>query len=143
MTDINEEIRRALDGRGGEYIAFEEIQNEGESPLNQPVVNSDNDSEKPETEGRQPDPKERQTGQDDDDKPDDAPEQVIDQDYDEDAAEKDETGFEIPTGHAGQAADALMGITDNVLEVGGGYFVKIRKHDEFYEFEEVIRIIEK
>ena len=35
-----------------------------------------------------------------------------------------------------------MGVTDNVLEVGGGFFIKIKKHKEFYDFEEVIQVID-
>ena len=30
-----------------------------------------------------------------------------------------------------------------MLAVGGGYFVKIRKHQEFYEFEEIIQVVDQ
>ena len=34
-------------------------------------------------------------------------------------------------------------MTDNVLSVGGGFFVKIKKHEGFYGFEEIIQIIDE
>jgi hypothetical protein len=41
-------------------------------------------------------------------------------------------------------ADSIIGTVNNtLLEVGGGYFVTIRKHKDFYDFEEVIQIIEE
>ena len=41
-------------------------------------------------------------------------------------------------------ADSIIGTINNtVLEVGGGYFVTIRKHKEFYDFEEVIQVIDE
>ena len=49
----------------------------------------------------------------------------------------------MPLSQANQAADALLGMSNNVLEVGGGYFVKISKHKEFYEFDEIISVIDQ
>jgi hypothetical protein len=41
-------------------------------------------------------------------------------------------------------ADSIIGTFNNtVLEVGGGFFVTIRKHKDFYDFEEVIQVIEE
>lgn len=51
--------------------------------------------------------------------------------------------MEIPAGHARQAADTLLGITDNMLELGSGFFVKIKKHQEFYDFEEILQVVEE
>ena len=74
----------------------------------------------------------------------DAPEQEIDGTAID--AEQDETvsdnDFEVPLAQANQAADALLGMTNNVMAVGGGYFVKINKHKEFYEFEEILQVID-
>lgn len=50
--------------------------------------------------------------------------------------------FQMPLAQANQAADALLGMTNNVMVVGGGYFVKVRKHKEFYEFEEIVQVID-
>lgn len=33
-------------------------------------------------------------------------------------------------------------MTNNVLAVGGGFFVKIKKHTEFYAFEEIVALID-
>jgi hypothetical protein len=75
----------------------------------------------------------------------DAPEQDIngngfDTEADDTVTDQD---FEVPLAQANQAADAILGMSNNVLAVGGGYFVKIRKHQEFYEFEEIIQVVDQ
>lgn len=50
--------------------------------------------------------------------------------------------FELPTATAKQAADTILGMSNNVLAVGGGFFIKIRKHKDFYEFEEIVELID-
>jgi hypothetical protein len=75
----------------------------------------------------------------------DAPEQEIngngfDTEADETVTDQD---FEVPLAQANQAADAILGMSNNVLAVGGDYFVKIRKHQEFYEFEEIIQVVDQ
>ena len=75
----------------------------------------------------------------------DAPEQEINgnnfnTEADETVTDQD---FEVPLAQANQAADAILGMSNNVLAVGGGYFVKIRKHQEFYEFEEIIQVVDQ
>ena len=74
----------------------------------------------------------------------DAPEQEINGNTSEAPLQDEVTDedFKIPLSQANQAADALLGITNNVMAVGGGYFVKIRKHKEFYEFEEILQVID-
>ncbi|MAQ75536.1 MAG: hypothetical protein CL613_04285 [Aquimarina sp.] len=75
----------------------------------------------------------------------DAPEQDINGnefDTDEDEILNDQD-FEVPLAQANQAADAILGMSNNVLAVGGGYFVKINKHQEFYEFEEIIQVVDE
>lgn len=51
--------------------------------------------------------------------------------------------FELPEEHAQIAAESFLGIADNLIEVGGGYFIKIRKHKDFYDFEEIIQLIDQ
>jgi hypothetical protein len=72
----------------------------------------------------------------------DAPEQEIGS-----GGRKDNAGaaeeFELPDEHAQMAAESFLGIADNLIEVGGGFFIKIRKHKDFYEFEEIIQIIDQ
>ncbi len=79
------------------------------------------------------------------DQPLDAPEQEINSGgYEEDdEPQPADEDFELPLSQANQAADALLGMSNNVLEVGGGYFVKISKHKEFYEFDEIITVIDQ
>ncbi|AGC75819.1 hypothetical protein LX97_00504 [Nonlabens dokdonensis] len=75
----------------------------------------------------------------------DAPEQEINGGgyEDDDEPQPTDEDFELPLSQANQAADALLGMSNNVLEVGGGYFVKISKHKEFYEFDEIISVIDQ
>lgn len=77
----------------------------------------------------------------------DAPEQEINGNgFDAEAEGEDpvtDKDFEVPLAQANQAADALLGMTNNVMAVGGGYFVKINKHKEFYEFDEIIEVVDK
>ena len=77
----------------------------------------------------------------------DAPEQEINGNGFEAKSDEDDTvtdkDFEVPLAQANQAADALLGMTNNVMAVGGGYFVKINKHKEFYEFDEIIEVVDK
>ncbi|WP_010520460.1 hypothetical protein [Aquimarina agarivorans] len=77
----------------------------------------------------------------------DAPEQEINDTAlsgnSDDSIGNGDNNFEVPLAQANQAADALLGMTNNVLAVGGGYFVKIGKHQEFYEFDEIIQVIEE
>ena len=75
----------------------------------------------------------------------DAPEQEIDGNG-LDAETEDpvtDEDFEMPLAQANQAADAILGMTNNAMAVGGGYFVKIGKHKEFYEFDEIIDVVDK
>ncbi|WP_452222142.1 hypothetical protein [Lacinutrix salivirga] len=79
------------------------------------------------------------------DDPLDAPEQEINGGgyEDDDEPQPTDEDFELPLSQANQAADALLSMSNNVLEVGGGYFVKISKHKEFYEFDEIITVIDQ
>lgn len=151
MSDTHEEVHEVLSNQ--DNIQFEELSGEESSPLNQPVEEKDDgneqsepaqvqslDQEEQETEAHFSYEKEPQHY--DTEEVDDAPEQDIDNDYTETTVLDNEEEFELPAGHAKQAADAVLGMANNVLEVGGGYFVKIRKHKEFYEFEEIIQVID-
>lgn len=77
----------------------------------------------------------------------DAPEQHIgNEQADTDTATQEENaipqGATISNTQATQTAQALLGMADNLLGVGGGYFVKIKKHEEFFEFEELIEVVD-
>ncbi|MBS1635385.1 MAG: hypothetical protein JST26_05635 [Bacteroidetes bacterium] len=78
----------------------------------------------------------------------DAPEQEIDAELTEEekeaAAGKENEEFSMPLEHARLMADSIIGTINNtVFEVGGGYFVTIRKHKDFYDFEELIQVIDE
>jgi hypothetical protein len=129
----------------GEEIAFEPVPDEQDSPLahpvvnrNQPVSEGNGESNSGETSASQQQARE---------KPTDAPEQKIDEEPKADpkaSSESDEEEFSIPIEHAGMMADSILGTVNNtLLEVGGGFFVTIRKHKDFYDFEEVIQVIDE
>lgn len=143
MSEVHDEIRAILSSQ--ESPELEELETEDQSPLNEPVVNDElPDSEKEESDEEDdrgdivfhPDEIEEV------EEPLDAEEQEIDEDYDDSSMDQEEEEFEVPTGHARQAANTILGMTDNLLAVGGGFFVKIKKHKEFYEFEEIIQVID-
>lgn len=149
-------------------ITLEHLQSENQSPLNQPVIEKDIGGQRPirqEEKGHIWKPKtisdtEHQSSDSNPNFRDtvettleeekaaetlDAPEQEIgDPSDDSSAAEvKSNQDFELPLSQANQAADALLGISNNVLVVGGGFFVKLKKHKDFYEFEEIIQVIDQ
>jgi len=57
---------------------------------------------------------------------------------------KEEPEFTIPIAQAGMMADTILGVVNNtVLEVGAGYFVTISKHKDFYDFDELVQVIDE
>ncbi len=154
MEDTKELIETVLK-KDQQDIAFEPIPEENDSPLAQPVVQKSNTSgdvnasknEAKETTNSTENKEEPKVKPKEE--PTDAPEQEIDAELREES-EKDNTsgtgeeGFSMPLEHAGLMADSIIGTINNtVLEVGGGYFVTIRKHKDFYDFEEVIQVIDE
>lgn len=139
-------------------IAFEPIPEENDSPLAQPVVQKSNTSgdvnasknETKDTSNSTGDKKEEPKAKTQE-KPSDAPEQEInaeptgEEKKDSGSTSNNEEGeFSMPLEHAGLMADSIIGTINNtVLEVGAGYFVTISKHKDFYDFEELIQVIEE
>lgn len=126
---MKKEIEQALNGGA---VNFEEIPDETTSPLNQPVSNKGLAEDNIKSSEQ-----EQQTEQDQE-KDSDAPEQDF-----EEGAKETAINVEMPIAHARMAADTFLGIADNALEVSGGFFVTIRKHKDFYEFDEVVQVIEE
>jgi hypothetical protein len=143
-------------------IAFEEIPEENDSPLAQPVVQKNNPSEdaaaskteskdsSDKTENKPGDESKEQPKEKPKEEPLDAPEQEIDAESTEENTgtthtSSEESGeFNVPIGHATMMADTILGVVNNtLLEVGAGYFITIRKHKDFYDFDEVIQVIEE
>lgn len=143
--DIHQEVQQVL-SQNQDAISFEELPSQQSSPLNQAVVDKDNVATKEFVEESISSDTTTVNEADTTNPPpykDEPPEQEINEDYSETVVAGEEAPFELPLSHAKQAADTVIGMTNNVLEVGGGYFVKIRKHKDFYEFEELISVIEK
>lgn len=143
---VRKEIEQALNGGP---VRFEEIPDETASPLNQPVIDklqSEDQSIPPVVNEVQQQVKEQLHQPETPKKPEinDAPEQEISGTPNPSGKVPDPSpNVEIPLSHARLAADTFLGVADNALEVGGGFFVTIRKHKEFYEFDEVVEVIEE
>lgn len=173
---IAQEVQDALTATP-EEIAFEHLQNEDSSPLNQPVIEKDIGGESPITKDQEAEkswnvwkpgqaPKmynalevehsgktqtdfrsavEANVAQEKAQEPLDAPEQDIQEEASQSDTDQEylsDQNFEVPLAQANQAAEALLGMANNVIAVGGGYFVKLKKHKAFYEFEEVLQVID-
>lgn len=143
---VKKEIEQALTSNS---VSFEDIPEEGSSPLNQPVVEKESHFQSPQpaiaekTEESSGASEQEAEGSfpSDQDAPLDAPEQQIESSTG-DPTHQDELP-EIPLEHATIAAETVLGVTDNILEVGGGFFIRIRKHEDFYEFKEVVQVIDE
>lgn len=144
---IEEEVREVLN-EDPDKVIFEEPKTPINSPLNIPVAEPEEGPPMDST--NEENSSYSQENDDSDLEPvlpeemDDVPEQEIGEGNFEDHPD-DFTGeeFELPEGHAKQAAETILGMADNVLAVGGGFLIKIKKHQGFYDFEEIIQVIDE
>jgi len=44
--------------------------------------------------------------------------------------------------HASMMAEMFLGVANNFIAIGGGFFVKIKTHDSFREYDELVQVIE-
>jgi len=120
-------------------LRFEEISGENTGPLSEPVVEkttaADQFSSAETEEEKPPSPIWADETTDKD-----APTQNIDPYSDH---TEQESTTPLSSTAANQAAEAILGVTDNVLEIGGGYLVRIHKAEAFYEFEQIIEVIDE
>ncbi len=166
-NNIPHQVQQALT-TSKDQIQLETIQGENNSPLNTPVIEKDIGGEshsdlekdskpwniwKPEKEGAVSEPQgdvdyrktiENQIESEKQNEPLDAPEQQINgnDDFSEQDTPVSDKDFEMPLSQANQTADALLGITNNVLTAGASFFVKVKKHEQFYEFTEIVDVID-
>lgn len=143
----NELIQSVLENEGKD-IHFEEIPSETDSPLDDKVIEKGKTSPGPPVaDGQEQAGPESREGSKYNTDLSDAPEQPIGNGSapEEDSKHSNPAeaqGYVISLEHAQLMADTVLGVANNILEVGGGYFIKIRKHKDFYDFEEVIQIID-
>lgn len=161
MENSNTTLIENVLKQDGQDIDFEPIPEENDSPLAQPVVKKSNtagdvsaakqhtpaDTDKVRS-GDTTTATTSSTAQQPDEPLTDAPEQEIDAEPTEQEKQQmagpDDEEFSMPLEHARLMADSIIGTINNtVLEVGGGYFVTIRKHKDFYDFEEIVQVIEQ
>lgn len=160
MEEPNKELIESALKKDSQDIEFEPIPEENDSPFAQPVVKknttaadvtaSKNEAQQSTTtpQTNQVNSKEPVNEPVNKEQPTDAPEQEFEEEP-ADLEGKEKTGeesaeFNMPLEHAQLMADSIIGsINNTVLEVGCGYFVTIRKHKDFYDFEELIQVIDE
>lgn len=153
QSQQQEQTNQILEEAFGESIEYEEISEVSTSPINEPVkegeVSDGFAQEKSQTLEQPIDADEKLPEgileeYEEELPPTDAPEQVVD--------DEEEEEFEAENGlhanaaspideaneHAAIAADTFLGIADNVLEIGGGFFIKIKKNKSHVYFDELI-----
>lgn len=164
MKENNKELIENVLKKDNQDIDFEPIPEENVSPFAQPVVKKSDTSgdvsasKKPLAQNNtvnQEQPKQETATETTQQEPQqqtkeevtDAPEQEIDAEPTEEEKEKaaqNSEEFAMPLEHAQLMADSIIGsINNTVLEVGCGYFVTISKHKDFYDFEELIQVIDE
>jgi len=140
----------------GESIEYEEISEIENSPINEPVKEGEvsdgfskekppaptNDSTSNEIEEDLP-PEMLEEVETPQLPPKDAPEQVVnDEEPNENKLEGEPTRTATPIDHADQhakiAADSFIGIANNMLEIGGGFFIKIKRKKSHIYFDELL-----
>lgn len=167
-NNISKQVKEALT-TSKDQIVLETIQSENNSPLITPVIEKDIGGEsqvnleqenqpwniwKPTEQGDvselQDDVNyreaiENQIESEKKNEPLDAPEQEINgnDEFSEQDTPLSDTDFEMPLSQANQTADALLGITNNLLTAGASFFVKVKKHEQFYEFNEIVDVIDE
>ncbi len=153
---ITKEVYEVL-SKDSEKIPYESVTSEQNSPLNQAVKEQHGQQDEKDTNWNLWKPQGNDIEKEEppkivDSSPIDAPEQLIgsqeqERMHQDPSDQKTETVatdtiFELPTPTAKQAADTILGMSNNVLAVGGGFFIKIRKHKDFYEFQEIVELID-
>lgn len=158
VNEETEQIEKAF----GEEIEYEEIAGVESSPMNEAVKQgevsegkittneqtTDEGKSAVEAENAENDlpPELLKEFENDSKPPTDAPEQEINASEELEDAEPNEEAetLEVKSGlsdadhHAGIAADSLIGVADNLLETGGGFFITIKKSKNYYDFDKKI-----
>ena len=142
-------------------MPFEEHFNPENSPLNQPVIKdgiADNSAKvkeptpKPQNKGEYIPPTDGRSAdsllsdKEHNKIPNDGVEEqeIGSENFDENAEEDGlRDNLEIPSSQAKQAANTLIGVADMLVGITGSFFVKIKKHKEFYDYDEVIEVIDE
>jgi hypothetical protein len=141
----------------GESIEYEEIAEIENSPINEPVKEGEVSDGFAQQKEIQTNPSVEQDQMEEDLPeemleeveeiqlpPTDAPEQIIDE---EEEPETDEienktnnsaSHLDHADQHAKIAADSFIGIANNILEIGGGFFIKIKRKKSHFYFDELL-----
>jgi hypothetical protein len=151
MSEELDEIQSHLDTER-DNITLEHIQEPEESPLNEPVaVNQIGLTDGAQEKGAEDnDVHEKPAPKSTFDVPDlkafDAPEQDIGQAPPVDSSQDNSDAandFDLPDNIAEITADSYIGMANYALDIGGGFFVTVKKHADFYAFDELIEVIDE
>ena len=143
MNDLEKEIITTLSDTD-ENLDFEAIQSEEDSPLNQAVIEKDSAAANDKNWNVWKPEKESSLDQNLQAPINDAPEQeILEEKAEPDITEEPEPSFELPKEAAKQSANAILGMANNVLEVGGGFIITIKKHKNFYDFDDIVTLIDQ
>ena len=126
-----------------EDIPLEHVLDPSDSPLNEPVAEDQIGLASGNTSA--PPPHESMQGSE---APDlsayDAPEPSFEpapeDEPEEDAASE---GFDMPDELVSMTADSYLGMVDYVLELSANFFIKIHKNSDFYEYDELVQMIDE
>lgn len=145
----------------GESIEYEEIAEIESSPINEPVKEGEISDGFIKPEEMKPNEESRNESDEEDlpeglleefeEKqlpPSDAPEQIVDEEEgEEDFVKEESSSYASPIDgadqHAKIAADTFIGIANNVLEIGGGFFIKIKRKKAHLHFDELLERSQK
>jgi hypothetical protein len=141
----------------GENIEYEEISEIETSPMNEPVkvgevsegiqkeefLSSENSTQTKESTSEEDLPEGMlEDYMHESEPPLDAPEQIIDEELEEDELNNHQSAsssaFDNANHHAGIAADSFIGIANQVLEIGGGFYIKIKRTKSHIYFDELL-----
>jgi|GEM_PF-3949657 len=118
MTELEQEIHEAIDMDKESYAPSISI-DPADSPLNQPVKKAE---EFHHAEAAS-EPKEPNTNGNGENAP--------------------KEGFELPGTQAEGLAELFLQSANNAIKAGGGFLVKIKKHNDFFEYAELILVIDE
>lgn len=145
--ETEKEIQDALKAQNPE---LEQITPASESPLNTPVIEKDiadvleDKSEKDSTADSESTNFRAQAvseAQNEKNTTEQAPEQEINFSIDNDEF-SDTTFSEAAAPFTDQISQTVVGVTDNLIGIGGSYFVKVDKKGHFYEHDEIIQMVD-
>ncbi|MFY0689127.1 MAG: hypothetical protein JXQ90_18300 [Cyclobacteriaceae bacterium] len=142
---IDKEIKEILTST--DEIEFEKVQGAETSPLTEPIKDKTGEVDaltQQEIQDTVQAPADDQSTPEQPFVEDEIPEQEINE-VDEEELEnnEEEAEAELPPEYAKLAANSAISTVENLIVAGGSYFVNVKKHEEYFDFPEVIEVIDE